>query len=128
MKALSFYFLAIFFALDVLHVPAQPVNGSSESTLVTNQFVHQNLHLPEIRLHDPWILAHAPTKTYYLYTSNTGRATGVNRPGTMAYRSKDLLNWEGPIVVFALPEGTWASTNQGAWAPEVHQYKGRFYL
>ena len=26
--------------------------------------------LPEMPLHDPFILAYAPTKTYYLYTSN----------------------------------------------------------
>ena len=86
-----------------------------------------NLRLSDFNVHDPWILAHAPTKTYYLYTSNNGRITGVNRPGTIAYRSKDLLNWEGPLVVFTLPEGTWAA-NQPAWAPEVHEYKGRFYL
>lgn len=90
--------------------------------------MRHNLHLPEIRVHDPWILAHAPSKTYYLYTSNNGRVTGVNRPGTIAYRSMDLFNWEGPLVVFTLPEGTVWSTNQGAWAPEVHEYKGKFYL
>jgi beta-xylosidase len=89
--------------------------------------VRQNLHLPDMPLHDPWIVAYAPTKTYYLYTSNVGRMTGAMRPGTMAYRSKDLLSWEGPFVVFTLPEGTWAA-NQGAWAPEVHEYKGRYYL
>ena len=26
--------------------------------------------LPQMNLHDPFILAYAPTKTYYLYTSN----------------------------------------------------------
>ncbi len=26
--------------------------------------------LPQMPLHDPYILAYAPTKTYYLYTSN----------------------------------------------------------
>ena len=90
--------------------------------------VQHNLHLPDIRVHDPWILAHASTGTYYLYTSNNGRVTGVNRPGTIVYRSQDLLNWDGPQVVFTLPEGTVWSTNQGAWAPEVHEYKGKFYL
>jgi beta-xylosidase len=87
-----------------------------------------NLRLSELRVHDPWILAYAPTRTYYLYSANNGRSTGVNRPGTMAYRSHDLLNWEGPIVVFTLPDGTWAATNQPAWAPEVHEYRNRFYL
>jgi beta-xylosidase len=112
------------------HIALAQTAGPTEPTHSTNSsssYVRQNLRLPEIRLHDPWILAHAPSKTYYLYTSNNGRATGVNRPGTMTYRSKDLLNWEGPFVVFALPEGTWAG-NQSAWAPEVHEYHGKFYL
>ena len=120
----------IFFTLNLLNATAQTSAALAEPATATNSaspILRHNLHLPEIRLHDPWILAHAPSKTYYLYTSNNGRVTGVNRPGTMAYRSKDLLNWEGPLVVFALPEGTWAD-NQSAWAPEVHEYQGKFYL
>lgn len=113
----------------VLHVSAQNFNPA-ESGLVANvasATLRQNLRLSEIQVHDPWILAYASTRTYYLYTSNRGQATGVNRPGTMVYRSHDLRNWEGPLVVFVLPEGTWAA-NQPAWAPEVHEYKNRFYL
>jgi hypothetical protein len=49
--------------------------------------VQHNLRLAEIPIHDPWILAYAPTKTYYLYTSNNAHITGVSEPGTMAYRS-----------------------------------------
>lgn len=37
----------------------------------------------------------------------------------MACRSKDLRHRERPHAVFA---------QQGAWVPEVHEYKGRFYL
>ena len=33
-----------------------------------------------------------------------------------------------PVCGLYVPEGTWASANQAAWAPEVHEYKGRFYL
>lgn len=126
MKDFAFYILAAFLMLNSFGAPAQSTSGTAESAPVTD-VVHQNLHLPEIRLHDPWILARPSSKTYYLYTSNNRRATGVDRPGTIVYRSKDLLNWEGPFVVFALPEGTWAA-DQPAWAPEVHEYKGRFYL
>src|SRR6185437_11946150 len=122
MKNSLFAPVSIFLALSFFNVVS--ASGQTNGPSLT---VRQNLHLPEIRLHDPWILAYAPTKTYYLYTSNSGRVTGVNRPGTMVYRSKDLRNWEGPMVVFALPEGTWAGP-QPAWAPEVHEYKGRFYL
>jgi beta-xylosidase len=79
-------------------------------------------------LHDPWIVAHAPSKTYYLYTSNVRRMTGERRSGTMVYKSKNLAEWDGPYVVFTVPDGVWANPAQGAWAPEVHEYKGKFYL
>lgn len=82
--------------------------------------------LPQMPLHDPYILAYAPTRTYYLYTSNVPALTQVKRVGTMAYTSKDLKHWTAPKVVFTVPEGFWAE--QGGWAPEVHAYKGRFYL
>src|SRR5882757_273055 len=82
--------------------------------------------LPQMPLHDPFILAYAPTKTYYLYTSNVPSLTHVQRVGTMAYTSKDLKHWTPPKVVFTVPEGFWAE--QGGWAREVHAYKGRFYL
>lgn len=82
--------------------------------------------LPQMPLHDPYILAYAPTKTYYLYTSNVASLTGEHRVGTMVYTSKDLKHWTRPKVVFSVPEGFWAE--QGGWAPEVHAYHGKFYL
>ena len=82
--------------------------------------------LPQMPLHDPFILAYSPTKTYYLYTSNVPSLTQVKRVGTMVYTSKDLKHWAAPKVVFTVPEGFWAE--QGGWAPEVHEYRGRFYL
>lgn len=36
--------------------------------------------------------------------------------------------WEGPYVAFAVPDGCWAHPDHGAWAPEVHEYGGRYYL
>ncbi|HEX9048511.1 MAG TPA: family 43 glycosylhydrolase, partial [Verrucomicrobiae bacterium] len=112
--------------LGSLAALAQSPGNPAESPAAMN--AQPSLHLSDFHVHDPWILAHAPTKTYYLYTSNVRHVTGVDRPGTMVYRSQDLLNWEGPSVVFTLPDGTWADANHAAWAPEVHEYKNRFYL
>lgn len=84
------------------------------------------LRLPDMPLHDPYILAHAESRTYYLYTSNLPRMSGTPGVGTMVYKSKDLLNWESPKTVFTVPENSFA--RQGGWAPEVHAYKGRYYL
>ena len=73
----------------------------------------QEMLLPEMPLHDPFILAYAPTKTYYLYTSNVPSLTQVKRVGTMVYASKDLKHWAAPKVVFTVPEGFWAEVAGG---------------
>lgn len=86
------------------------------------------LRLADIRVHDPFIVAHEPTQTYYLYTSAPARQTGLDRFGTMVYKSKDLKTWEGPFIVFLIPDGIWADPMHGSWAPEVHEYNGKFYL
>ena len=88
----------------------------------------QGLRLPDMPVHDPWILAHEESKTYYLYTAARPGVTGTNRSGTVAYKSKNLLDWDGPYIVFLIPDGIWANPTQGAWAPEVHRYHGKYYL
>jgi beta-xylosidase len=90
--------------------------------------LRSGLHLPEIQVHDPWILAEKSSHTYYLYTSASAPMTGQNRGGTFMYKSPDLLTWEGPYTVFVCPDGSWADPPQRAWAPEVHAYKGKYYL
>lgn len=85
-----------------------------------------SLLLPDMPVHDPFIVAHEPSHTYYLYTSNVPRMSGADGRGTMVYKSKDLKHWEKPKQVFAVPPKAFA--REGAWAPEVHEYKGRWYL
>ena len=84
------------------------------------------LTMPNMPLHDPWIVADKASGTYYLYTKNEQRMTGDPRIGTMVYTSRNLRDWTAPKLVFTLPEGIWA--NEGAWAPNVHRYRGRYYL
>ncbi|GAA4988209.1 glycoside hydrolase family 43 protein [Actinopolymorpha pittospori] len=86
------------------------------------------MRLPDMPLHDPYIVADKQTRTYYLYTSNVSSVSGVQGTGTMVYRSENLRDWQKPEVVFltADQEGIWAT--RGGWAPEVHKYRGRYYL
>ena len=79
-----------------------------------------------LRIHDPWVVADTDSQTYWLFSRNDPSVTGDKRLGIMAYVSRDLAHWEKPRIVFTLPDGTWA--NEGAWAPEVHRWKGRWYL
>ncbi|MEU9448724.1 glycoside hydrolase family 43 protein [Streptomyces sp. NPDC048277] len=86
------------------------------------------MRLPGMPLHDPFVVADAESRTYHLYTSNEPSVSGVDGIGTMVYRSHDLRDWTRPTVVFLTAEqdGNWAT--DGAWAPEVHAWEGRYYL
>jgi beta-xylosidase len=96
--------------------PAPPAPAQAEAAL----------RLPDMPLHDPFIVADPSTRTYHLFTSNEARMTGVEGVGVMAYTSRDLKHWTRPKLVFRMPPGIWA--NAGGWAPEVHSWNGRWRL
>lgn len=86
------------------------------------------MRMSDFRVHDPFILPYAPTHTYYLYTAASPRDTGERRFGVLTYKSKDLITWEGPKIVYKIADGGWANPMHGAWAPEVHAFNGKYYL
>ena len=65
---------------------------------------------------DPQIIKHGDT--YYLYS--TGGTTLSVRSST------NLSTWEDKKTIFRLSDTTWGVDR--CWAPEVHEYKGKFYL
>jgi len=78
----------------------------------------------QINIRDPFVLVHEGK--YYLYGTRGPECWGNKATGLDCYVSTDLENFEGPIEVFTPPEGFWADRN--FWAPEVHEYKGAFYM
>lgn len=75
---------------------------------------------------DPYVL-HAKGK-YYMYGTGGGAKNGF-----AAYSSTDLVNWEAEGQVFyANNRNGWsdstAAWNGAYWAPEVYDYKGKFYM
>ena len=84
-------------------------------------------NIADIYIRDPYILPDAKTGTYYMYRSaSTKNDKGELMGGVEAFKSKDLVNWEGPLRVFTVPEGNWITGD--IWAPEVHFYNGKYYL
>ena len=81
------------------------------------------MKLQDIHIRDPFILLEGGR--YYLYGSRGNEAWG-KATGLDVYESNDLVSWSGPSVVFTPPEGFWADMH--FWAPEVHQYHGKFYM
>ena len=88
------------------------------------------LRMPEMPLHDPYVLADAGSRTYYLYTAAHPAILGDRyRPGVMAYRSRDLVRWSTPTLVYTATDGgAWWDPTIDPWAPEVHVHRGRHYL
>jgi beta-xylosidase len=86
--------------------------------------------LADVRMRDVCILVDEKTKTYYAISS--GRAPdkkGFRNAAVRAFTSKDLVNWEGPHIIFQTPKDLWGDINiVGIWAPEMHFYKGKYYL
>ena len=75
---------------------------------------------------DPYVL-HVKGDKYYMY------GTGGAKNGFAAYSSTDLVNWKKEGQVWhASNKNGWSDSTAawgGAyWAPEVYEYKGKFYI
>ncbi len=72
------------------------------------------------RIRDPFILPH--DGKYYLYSTRYGTA----KKGFTVSVSGDLENWSDPVPIFDESPEFWGKYD--FWAPEVHFYRGKFYL
>jgi beta-xylosidase len=80
----------------------------------------------DVQMRDPFVLRHDAEGCYYLYGTTDpdpwkGRGIGFD-----VYRSEDLENWEGPFPAFRPSPDFWGRYN--FWAPEVHAYRGKYYM
>ena len=75
------------------------------------------MKLNEIHIRDPFVLTAGGQ--YYMYGS-----TGTNK--FYVLKSPDLNEWSGPEPCFEPAENFWGKYD--FWAPEVHFYKGKYYM
>lgn len=80
----------------------------------------------DIHIRDPFVLPVAEEQRYYLYGTTGAEAWAGPASGIDYYTGDDLENWEGPFPAFRPPAGFWADRN--FWAPEVHHYRGRYFM
>jgi hypothetical protein len=78
--------------------------------------VRKNIPLDSIRLSDPFIMADAKTRMYYM--------TGT---GGLLWKSFDLRLWEGPYHVVQIDPDSWMGERPMIWAAEIHEYNGKYY-
>ncbi len=109
-KQINKYKIALFVTLLLTMVCTTTVGQNHRRPEV------KTLHISEIRLSDPAILADSLSQTYYM--------TGT---GGMLYTSKDLEYWTGPYIVAMTDSTSWMGPHPMIWAAELHQYKGKYY-
>lgn len=74
----------------------------------------------DINVRDPFVLVE--DDTYYMF----GTTMSLKKQKFLVWKSKDLEEFEEPIIAFDPPEGFWS--DRDFWAPEVHKYKGKYYM
>lgn len=79
----------------------------------------------DLQIRDPFVLPVQEKQLYYLFGSTDKNIWGEGT-GFDLYISRDLEEWEGPFPAFRPDENFFAKRN--FWAPEVHSYKGSFYM
>ena len=77
------------------------------------------MKISDINIRDPFVLTH--NGKYYMYGSRA-----VEQFGFDVYISSDLENWSEPKSIFERTEDFWGVKD--FWAPEVHEYNGKFYM
>lgn len=87
----------------------------------TGQNPPEQVDLHDMHWRDNCILADAASGYYYM--------VGPSGRSVLSYRSKDLIHWKNPTRIFTIPEGFWGGKPiNSIWAPELHLYKGKYYL
>lgn len=81
------------------------------------------MKLSSIHIRDPFILS--SNGKYYMYGTR-GKGCWDVCSGFDVYISDNLIDWSEPISVFEKAENFWGTRQ--FWAPEVHEYKGKFYM
>ncbi len=77
----------------------------------------------DINIRDPFVLPYG--NKYYMYGTR-GKDFGCKTGGFDVYTSYDLVNWSEPIECFTSEQ---FNLNKSVnWAPEVHIFKGNFYM
>lgn len=78
----------------------------------------------QVHMRDPFVFAHGGK--YWLYGTTDDDCWKGPAQGFDAYVGEDLENWRPAGRVFAPSEDFWGTQN--FWAPELHAYRGGFYL
>ena len=84
------------------------------------------MKLCDIHIRDPFVVPVHSEARYYLFGTTDPNPWEGKGIGFDSYASNDLEDWTGPFLAFRPEPGFWAEKN--FWAPEVHGYRGNWYM
>ncbi|OXM85186.1 glycoside hydrolase family 43 protein [Paenibacillus rigui] len=79
----------------------------------------------DIQIRDPFVIVENNEGKYYLFGSTDEDVWGTGI-GFDVYVGHDLEHWEGPYPAFRPEDSFYSDVN--FWAPEVYEYKGKYYM
>lgn len=82
------------------------------------------INIKDIYIRDPFI--YVEDDVAYLVGTTDASAWGGPAKSFLGYKSKDLVNFEGPFVLFEANKNFWSDENY--WAPELHKVNGKYLL
>lgn len=95
---------------------------------------HYPLTMQDMALHDPFVLVDQGRGLYCLYQANY-RMRWMARPDdprmVLLYLSPDMQHFSLPIDVLNrndYPPRAWFDDSDAPWAPEVHSYRGAYWM
>lgn len=111
------------------------MNAKKTCLLFLNGLLGLNLYSQEINMPiiqtkytaDPAPYVH--NDTVYLYTTHDeDNSEGFNMKDWLLYTSTDMINWQDHGAVASLKDFKWYTGNNGAWAEQVIERNGKWYM
>ena len=82
------------------------------------------MKINEIFMRDPFLFVEDGVG--YLVGSTNVNVWSGPADGFLGYKTTNLVDFEGPFVLFERNDDFWSDENY--WAPELHKYNGKYYL
>ena len=86
-------------------------------------------NIRDVHISDPFILADPKTGMYYTYVQFVDKKrfpeVYTDEPCFFVIKSPDLIHWSEPKVCFKKGDFPY---DKDYWAPEVHEWKGKYFL
>ena len=80
----------------------------------------------QLQIRDPFIVTEPSEKRYYLFGTTDLNPWNSKGQGFQAFSSEDLIHFEGPYTAFSPSPDFWGTHDY--WAPEIHTYRGNYYM